>query len=104
MFQQAGKGVTVPQNQGSPANEGPANTVIHAIEVKFVAVEFFDGNGRRGTDVLLEMNGEYYAPPNSAQWAAALKGAAKWMREGIAKKLPRGEVRISTNVDILPEV
>jgi hypothetical protein len=98
-----GRGVTAPQNQGNPANAGPANTVIQAVEVKFVAVEFFNGEGRRGTDILLEMNGEYYAPPNSAQWAAALKGVAKWMKEGLAKKMPSGNVRVPTTVDILSE-
>ena len=98
------RGVTAPQNQGNPANAGPANTVVQAIEVKFVAVDFFNGEGRRSTDVVLEMNGEYYAPPNSAQWAAALKGVGKWMKEGIAKKLPRGDVQVSTTVDIVPEV
>lgn len=103
MFQQRSRGVTAPTNQGSPANEGTPNTVVNAFEVKFVAVEFFDASGRRNTDVLLELNGEYYSPPNSQAWAAALKGVTSWLSKGIKRKLPSGPVKVTDTVDIVPE-
>lgn len=104
MFQPTSRGgVATPATQGLPMNELPTNTVINAMEVKFVAVEYGDANGRKTLEVLLELGGEYYTPPNSQQWAAALKGVSKWLREGIKKKLPTGASKAADSVEIVTE-
>lgn len=101
MFQSS-RGVTTPANQGSPANEGTANTVVDVMEAKFVVVKYYDGQGRLTSDVLLEAGGNYYTPPNSAAWAASLKSVRSWLADGIRKKLPRGNVKVNDSVEILP--
>lgn len=101
MFQ-ANRGVTAPANQGSPANEGTANTVISAAPVEFVAVEYYDGEGRRRRDVLMKLGDEYYTPPNSQEWAGSLKSVRPWLRDGTRKKMPvNGPVTATDEVSIL---
>jgi len=99
----AAKGVTVPTNQGSPANEGSPNTVIGAMRANIVLVEYFDQNGRRTRDALLEANGNYYRPDNSVEWARSLKNVSAWLTKGVVKILPSENVQVSDTVEILPE-
>jgi flagella basal body P-ring formation protein FlgA len=102
------RGVTVPANQGRPANEGSPNTVISAMRCTTVLVEYFDQNGRRTTDALIEANGNYYRPDNSIAWAGSLKAVNPWLVAGTAKKLPLQNVQVVDNVEVLdagiPEV
>ena len=101
MFQ-ANRGVTSPVNQGRPANEGTANTVLSVAKAEFVVVEYFDGEGRRTRDTLMKVGDEYYSPPNSQAWAESLKSVRPWLRDGIRKRLPvEGAVTAPDNVDIL---
>ena len=100
---QTNRGVTTPVNQGAPANEGTANTVVSAHPVEFVAVEFFDGEGRRRKDVLMKLGDEFYTPPNSQVWAESLKRVQPWLRDGTRKKMPTsGPVPTQDDVDIIP--
>ena len=102
MFQQS-KGVVNTTQPGAPVEGIAPKTVINASEVKMTAVEYVDSTGRRQVDVFLELGGKYYAPPNSAAWAAALKPVMPWLQEGIARKLPRGTVQVSDSVEVVPE-
>lgn len=98
------RGVTLPANQGRPVNEGTANTVVSAMRCEFVAVEYFDPQGRRIRDVLLKAGDEYYTPPNSVAWTDALKSVKPWLRDGIRQKLPLDAaegLKVSDNVEIL---
>lgn len=97
-----GQGVTTPQNQGSPANEGTPNTVISAMTGELVLVEYFDGSGRRMRDALIKAGDNYYSAPNSQEWASSLKSVRPWLTAGIAKKLPLANVQVADAVEILP--
>ncbi len=46
MFASQSRGVTLPKNQGMPANEGPSNTVVSAAPCELVAVQYYDRDGR----------------------------------------------------------
>lgn len=106
MFQGRQQGVMTPEGQGNPRNAGPENTVIHAREVTFVAVEYFDESGRRHQDVVLRMGKDYYKPPNSEQWAQALRVVSGWLSEGIKGKLAVSSTRVpvSDEVSVVDEV
>lgn len=101
MYQRS-SGVLVPANQGTPANEGPPNTVTSAMEAKFVLVEYYDGNGRLTRDTLLEAGGNYYTPPNSVAWTQDIKSVRPWLVEGVKRKLPLANVQVSDAVDVVP--
>lgn len=99
------RGVTTPANQGAPANEGRANTVISAMKAEFVVVEYFDTEGRRQQDVLLKAGDEYYTPPNSQVWAQSLKTVRPWLKEGVRQKLPLDrDVVVTDTVQVLGDV
>ncbi len=105
---QTTRGVTAPSNQGAPANEGTANTVISAMRAEFVVVEYFDTEGRRQRDILLKAGDEYYTPGNnsSVAWASSLKSVRPWLRQGTNQKLPLDKaataaMAVSDSVDIL---
>ena len=106
MFQGRAQGVTTPEGQGNPRNAGPENTVKNAMEVTFVAVEYWDEYGRQHQDVLLRMGNDYYKPPNSEDWARALRGTASWLSKGIAAKLsaPASRVPVDDSVSVLDGV
>jgi hypothetical protein len=98
------RGVTAPANQGSPANEGSANTVISVMRAEFVLVEYFDTEGRRQQDILLKAGDEYYTPANnsSVAWAGSLKSVRPWLKEGTNRKLPVDKaLGVTDSVDIL---
>lgn len=99
---QGSRGVTAPANQGRPANEGPANTVIAVAKCEFVVVEYFDTEGRRQKDTLLKVGDAYYTPPNSQAWAQSLQSVRPWLQDGVRQKLPvEGPVTVKDSVDIL---
>ena len=106
MFQGRAMGVTTPEGQGNPRNAGPENTVQNAMEVTFVAVQYWDEYGRSHQDVLLRMGEDYYKPPNSEDWARALKGVASWLSKGVAGKLSvsNRRVPVSDDVSVLDDV
>lgn len=89
MFTSPARGVTQPKNQGMPANQGPSNTVISVVPCEFVAVQYYDRDGRLTNDVLMLMGGEYYAPPNSVEWAKELHPVHTWLSNGIKKRIPQ---------------
>lgn len=97
------RGVTMPANQGSPRGEGPSQTVVNVSPCTFVAVEYFDSEGRRVRDVFMKMGDEYYAPKNSVEWTRDLGVVRPWLRDSINRKLPvpDGAVKISDSVDVL---
>lgn len=95
------RGVTSPVNQGLPANQGEANTVISAMPARMILVEYYDQNGRYTVDTVLEANGEFYAPPNSVAWTRDVKPVTKWLSQGVRKKLPLEKVEISDSVQVL---
>jgi hypothetical protein len=100
MFQ-GSRGVTVPANQGSPANEGTPNSVVNVMEAKFVMVEYYDGNGRFTRDTLIEAGGNYYSPPNSVAWTSEVKRVRPWLEEGVRRKQPLDNVQVSDNVEVI---
>lgn len=101
------RGVTTPINQGRPANEGLPNTVVSAMKCEFVAVEYFDHQGRKVNDVLMKAGDEFYMPPGSTVWAESLKSVKPWLKNGILQKLPidafdaASAVKVADKVDIL---
>lgn len=104
MFQtNKGVGVVNATETGTATDGIAPKTILNAMEVKFVAVEYVDTGARRQSDIFLELDGVYYAPPNSAAWAATLKPVVPWLQQGIAKKLPRGTVQVSDAVEVIPE-
>ena len=86
MFNIRQQGVTIPDSQINPRSVGSEQTVINAVEVKFVAVEYYDDRGARRQEVLLQLGEDYYAPPDSAAWTKALKPVSKWLSTGIRSK------------------
>lgn len=79
-------GVRIPEGQLQPDEDkrfGPPKTVKHAARCEFVAVEYYDVNGKSHTDVFLRAGDAYYQPPNSEQWAGALRPTTKWLADGI---------------------
>ena len=97
------RGVTTPVNQGTPPNEGAANTVINAMRVETIVVEYFDGEGRRQQNTLLKMGDEYYTADNSLAWTRSLKRVNPWLRDGVQGKLPiAGPVVVQDSVDVMP--
>jgi hypothetical protein len=72
---------------------------------QFVAVEYFDADGRRHRDVALDVGGEYWFARDGEAWTGDLRQAKPWLRDGIKAKLPLPEAtRITDNVDVLPAV
>lgn len=68
------QGVTIPKGQlNAGLEKGPPNTISHANVVEQVALQWYDENGTAHPDVWLRIGGQYYIPPNSEEWAAALK-------------------------------
>lgn len=82
------RGVTIPANQGNPTNQGAPNSVVSAMRVSTILVEYFDQNGRHVIDAVLEANGNYYRPDNSVAWANSLKPLNEWLVKGVRGKLP----------------
>ena len=95
------RGVTTPQNQGSPANAGTPNTVIAAIKAELVFVEYYDGSGRLVQDVVLKAGDSYYSPPNSIAWTSDLKPLRSWVVDGIRQKMPVDRVEVKDDVTIM---
>lgn len=106
MFNSRSQGVSTPEGQGNPRNEGPENTVINASRVEFVAVEYFDAHGRRHQDVLFQMGDDLYKPHDSEGWAHALRGVAPWLSKGIKSKMAAPAARIPAQdaVSVVDEV
>jgi hypothetical protein len=68
------QGVTISKSQiNAGLEKGPSNTISHAFVVEQVALQWYDENGTAHPDVWLRINGKYYIPPNSEEWAAQLK-------------------------------
>lgn len=68
------QGVTISKGQiNAGLGKGPPNTISHAFVVEQVALQWFDENGTAHPDVWLRINGKYYIPPNSEEWASQLK-------------------------------
>lgn len=101
----ATRGVTAPVNQGTPANEGPANTVINAAKVETVVVEYFDDEGRRRRNTLLKVGDTYYTAANSVEWTNSLARVRPWLESGVTAKLPierKDGESVQDSVDVLP--
>ena len=87
------QGVTIPKGQlHAGLEKGPPLTVDHAFVVEQVAVQWYDENGNAHPDVWLRINGQYYIPPNSEEWASQLKP----VKEALARQV---ETMIFNQVD-----
>jgi hypothetical protein len=96
------RGVTTPANQGSPANEGPANTVVAAARVEMVIAEYFDHEGRRQRNTMLKLGDQFYTADNSVAWTQSLASVQAWLTRGIQGKLPISQsVDVQDNVDVV---
>lgn len=84
------RGVMVPPAQGAKTDEGPANTVAHAVKGEMIAVQYYDERGRARNVVVFKVGDSIYVPENSEAWASNLKPASKWLQNALAEKLSSG--------------
>jgi len=82
------RGVVTPTYQGMPRNEVASQTVISVEKCEFVSVWYGDSAGRRINEVLMKVGDDYYAPPNSLEWAQGVRQVATWLAKGIREKTP----------------
>ena len=108
MFEQPGNklrpsGVKVAVPGDAPAGVKP-QTVEIIFPLQFYAVQLVDGYGQRKKVTYAEMNGEFYAAPNSEEWTSKLNIAPKWvndlLKQRIAAQVPF-EVPGEDNVDVM---
>ena len=100
------QGVTIPKGQLNAGLEtGAPNTISHAVVVEQVALQWFDENGKAHPDVWLRINGQYYIPPNSEEWAANLKPVKevfiKQLEMMLANNADRNEAPTQDAVDVV---
>lgn len=77
-------GVRIPTEQNTGA--GKPQTLEHVYPMKFFGLQYVDETGRRRRMVVAEMFGQFYAAPNSEEWALRLKPLSKWLTDQIKKR------------------
>lgn len=104
MFQTRG----VKASGRAPVENGQPNTVVGVTDAKLRVVSYYDERGRPTSEVLMEINGVLYAPPNSIEWCGALRQLSgqqlKLIREYEKKNAPVdiGDAG-AVNFEVLPE-
>jgi hypothetical protein len=73
--------------QEGPVGQGKPNTIVAVDEAKFYTVHLFDERGRPTSMVVMEAAGVLYTPPNTMEWAKALRAAPKWVVDGMKKQI-----------------
>jgi len=103
MFNSPGRpvGVVIPNAQ-RPQTRGEPRTVSHAVPCSMVAVQYYDEDGTEHRSVLLRVANKLYVPPNSENWAGALKESAGWLAKGVEGLISdSGTVPTADSVDVL---
>lgn len=89
-----------------PADNGTPNTIVGIEEARMRVVHYFDDRGRATNEILLEIDGLLYTPPNSIEWCGALRQLSGKQLElirtydakRVPTKLPEGDA-----VDVVSE-
>jgi hypothetical protein len=68
------------------AGRGKPQTLINMMPMTMHGLQYYDEQGRQRVMVVVEMGGQYYAPPNSHEWAERLKPLSGWMAKQIDNK------------------
>jgi len=89
---------------------GPPNTVLEAVEVKFVAMVYTDKRGRATPTKIGVMVGDtFFEDPGGDQWAQSLNHLMDWVKRGVEEKLAKrrsaveGTAPTEDKVDVLGE-
>jgi hypothetical protein len=92
------QGVMIPKGQlNADLPNGPPNTVAFVAPCQMMAVQYYDETGKGHRDVLLKAGDVWYKPPQSEEWAAALRNLADWLIAGINQKIAEYEAK-----DVIP--
>lgn len=84
---------------GNTIDPGKPRTLVAIQDAKFRVIHYYDHNGKPVSQIVMEMNGEYYAPVNSIEWVAGLRQVSQWMKDkirdfdlqNISEELPKND-------------
>lgn len=79
-------GVKIPDGQLSQG-KAPEQTVTHAVKGDIYAIQYGDEYGKARTGIVFKFGDVHYLDPNGEQWAAKLRQAMPWVKEGIESKV-----------------
>ena len=66
---------------------GTPRTLTNAVPCEMVACEYCDDAGKKHVAVVVKVGAKHYMPPNSEQWAAALRPVSEWLQEAIDREI-----------------
>lgn len=69
----------------APIEKGQPGTLIGVQEARIRIMFYFDDRGNATGEVLMEIDGETYAPPNSIEWFKNLRKVPKWQKKLLEK-------------------
>jgi len=87
MHRQLGVYIPPEQNQKPPVTGAP-NTVLEAVEIKFVAMVYTDKKGKAtNPKVGVKVGDRFFEDLNGEDWAAKLAPLKDWVLKGVEAKL-----------------